>query len=339
MMNSIVKLLPSLSSALQTLSGFYYHHDITCEKVLSLVDFNDGIPTIDDVEASILEILFSEKQDGLQTVLRSFALTIGNLGNLYLKGRTFFDNIYLREPWKFYLNDIERRITEQLDKTNEASDELKEVRNSLEFRPFGGASDSEIAMLERSYELRKAEYEEERSILRQLYEERQRLYSERSKESDSLFQDIYRKCAVLSSVIEKYIEPSATDSNKKEVKTEESNFCFPMGLIAAVHELCDGQQFESILPIEFFNAINLQGDSKLTIRKGEKVRVCYLLSCLQSKLEEEKRNNWLNSMLAFLGIQMSFYRSKYREPVSDMPSRANENFAEALNEIMKNHQI
>ena len=70
----------------------------------------------------------------------------------------------------------------------------------------------------------------------------------------------------------------------------------------------------------------------------DKIRVCYLLSSLQSKLEE-KRNNRINSMLAFLGIQMSFYRSKYREPVSDMPSRANENFAEALNEIMKNHQI
>ena len=49
MLNSIVKLLPSLSSALQTFSEFYYHHDITCEKVLSLLDFNDGIPTIDDI--------------------------------------------------------------------------------------------------------------------------------------------------------------------------------------------------------------------------------------------------------------------------------------------------
>ncbi|WP_302616011.1 hypothetical protein [uncultured Duncaniella sp.] len=66
---------------------------------------------------------------------------------------------------------------------------------------------------------------------------------------------------------------------------------------------------------------------------GEKVRVCYLISCLADTLEPPQREMWLNGILTNLGIKMSFYRSKYRQPISDMPSESNKAFADALREI------
>ena len=50
-------------------------------------------------------------------------------------------------------------------------------------------------------------------------------------------------------------------------------------------------------------------------------------------LESPQREKWLNDILTNLGIKMSFYRSKYRQPISDMPSECNKAFADALREI------
>ena len=61
--------------------------------------------------------------------------------------------------------------------------------------------------------------------------------------------------------------------------------------------------------------------------------MCYLISRLEEILESPQRERWLNGILANLDIKMSFYRSKYRQPISDMPSECNKAFADALQEI------
>ncbi len=89
-------------------------------------------------------------------------------------------------------------------------------------------------------------------------------------------------------------------------------------------------------PIDFFHAFNLHPTSKpLEVREKEKIRVCYLINRLSEKIEEkEKRSEWIGAMLLNCGIDQDYYRSKYRELISELPSKKNQEFAEALKEIL-----
>nr|MBD5376698.1 hypothetical protein [Bacteroides sp.] len=108
-----------------------------------------------------------------------------------------------------------------------------------------------------------------------------------------------------------------------------------MSLLASVHELCNGRQFEDMTAIDFFHALNLHQTSKpQEVGKNEKVRVYYLINQLSEKIDKVTRSEWIRAMLRNTGIEQEYYRSKYREPISDPPSKKNKDFAEALNEIL-----
>lgn len=93
--------------------------------------------------------------------------------------------------------------------------------------------------------------------------------------------------------------------------------------------------FVEMSPIDFFHALNLHQTSKsLEVCKNEKIRVCYLINQLSENIEKEKRSEWIRVMLRFCGIEQDYYRSKYREPIIDLPSKKNKEFAGALKEIL-----
>ena len=69
---------------------------------------------------------------------------------------------------------------------------------------------------------------------------------------------------------------------------------------------------------DFFHALNLHQASKsLEVCKNEKVRVCYLIYQLSEKIDKGMRCEWIGAMLRNTGIEQDYYRSKYREPISD----------------------
>ena len=71
-----------------------------------------------------------------------------------------------------------------------------------------------------------------------------------------------------------------------------------------------------------------------SVCKNEKVRVCYLIHQLSEKIDKGSRTKWIGAMLRNTGIEQDYYRSKYREPISDPPSKKKMEFAEALKEIL-----
>ena len=107
-----------------------------------------------------------------------------------------------------------------------------------------------------------------------------------------------------------------------------------MKLISAVYELCNGVQFEQMSEKDFYAALNLQSSATpLKILPREKGRVCYLVYLLSEQLPKSQREDWRNTMLDRLDISLPFYSSKYKEPVSDFPSEANQEFAQNLTAI------
>ena len=74
---------------------------------------------------------------------------------------------------------------------------------------------------------------------------------------------------------------------------------------------------------------------KLKIKPREKIRVCYLIFLMSEKLSKQDRDKWKDRILKLLDIDDSYYKSKYKEPVSDFPSDSNQNFAKEMEHIFR----
>ena len=109
---------------------------------------------------------------------------------------------------------------------------------------------------------------------------------------------------------------------------------FDMKPLSPIYETCVGEQFEAITIADFYANINLYPcKNKLKIKAREKIRVCYLIFLMSEKLSKQYRDEWRSQILKLLDIDESYYRSKYKEPVSDFPSDSNQKFAKEMESI------
>ena len=82
---------------------------------------------------------------------------------------------------------------------------------------------------------------------------------------------------------------------------------------------------------DFYANMNLQPcNCKLKIKPREKIRACYLIFLMGEKLSKQDKDKWKDGILKLLGIDDSYYKSKYKEPVSDFPSDSNQKFAKEM---------
>lgn len=111
---------------------------------------------------------------------------------------------------------------------------------------------------------------------------------------------------------------------------------FSMKLISLIHEVCAGEQFEDITAPDFYACMNLHPrQCVLKIKPREKIRVCYLISLMKEQLPEQDKDKWKEAILKHLDIDEDYYKSKYREPVSDLPSIPNQKFAKEMDGIFR----
>ena len=159
--------------------------------------------------------------------------------------------------------------------------------------------------------------------------------------------DIYRQSCLFLDILKKYIpdgkrqdEPGKPVS-QQETTTERHEY-FSMKLLSLIHEVCVGEQFEEISAPDFYANMNLQFEEisapdfyanmnlhpcncKLKTKPREKIRVCYLIFLMGEKLSKQDRDKWKAGILKLLDIDDCYYKSKYKEPVSDFPSDSNQN--------------
>lgn len=331
-MKEISQFIPELSSVCKIYSGVISGSGIACEDALTLVDFINSFPSVHDLESGIMDLVMKAPAERMEIVLKSLYADLDRIVTLYKDNSIYYDCRNLRLLWDKKLSYANKDIEAQQKKTQAASDELKEASNSYEMTPFNGMSKDEVAVLERRFNKLSAEYQREKAKLQNFYAKRKRLEEERWSVPTDIFRLIYLKGNGLLPVVEKYYN-KPVEKNKEQSKRTE--VYLSMSLLASVHELCNGRQFEDMAAIDFFHALNLHQASKpLVVCKNEKVRVCYLIHQLSEKIEKGTRSEWIGAMLRTTGIEQEYYRSKYREPISDPPSKKNKEFAEALKEIL-----
>ncbi|MBD5359050.1 MAG: hypothetical protein HDR88_19005 [Bacteroides sp.] len=331
-MKEISQFIPELSSVCKIYSGIISGSGIACEDALTLVAFINSFPSVHNVEAVIMDLVLKVPTERMEIVLKSLHTDLDRIVTLYKDNSIYYDRRDLRFLWDKPLSYADKDIDAQQKKTQAASDELKEASNSYEMTPFNGMSKDEAAVLERRVDKLTAEYQKEKAKLQNFYAKRKRLEEERWSVPIDIFKLIYLKCHDLLPIVEKYYN-KPVEKNKEQ--SERTDLYLSISLLASVHELCNGRQFEDMAAIDFFHAFNLHQTSKdLEVCKNEKVRVCYLIHQLSKKVDKGTRSEWIGAMLRNTGIEQEYYHSKYREPISDPPSKKNKEFVEALKEIL-----
>lgn len=305
----------------QVVSGLRF--DFEQQRFVS--EFYRQIEDVPAFEQAIIGLALEVETERATVLLKSLAKEVAEYISTYIANQPLFDGLDIDIVCRQYHNRFDWNIQKQSAITNESSLALREVGNSIEL----AQGEPDVA-LQLEYEHRKREYKEQRKMLNELYAMKEQAKNEVLPCLVNRFGDICSVGERLLTVIDKYVSAQMVLESSSDYATT----YFSMKLISAVYELCNGVQFEQMSEPDFYAALNLQSSTTpLKILPREKGRVCYLVYLLSEQLPKPQREDWRNAVLDRLDISLPFYSSKYKEPVSDFPSEANQEFAQNLSAI------
>ena len=290
-------------------------------------------------ETALISLILEMDATHYSVLLNSLKREIENNISTYNTCKEFFDRLDTGYVCRQHESRFDWGIDRQMKVTNEYYRELMEANGSLEAVGFREHDRQEEELLERRYERCKREYDKEKARLDELYKQKEQAKREALQCLKNHCGDICRLSGSLLAILEKYL----TDQKKKEGEEKEAVTAqttpptyFPMKLLSAVHEKFNGEQFEAVSELDFYANMNLQPyESRLKIRPREKARVCYLIFLMGETLPKPDREKWKEDIMNLLGIDDTYYKSKYKEPVSDFPSDSNQEFAKEMRSIFR----
>ncbi|HJA86744.1 MAG TPA: hypothetical protein H9950_11275 [Candidatus Bacteroides avicola] len=290
-------------------------------------------------EAAILELVLDRQKEQYILILNSLKTEIEKSIQAY-EVCPLSDNAVERACYR-HMERYSLEIEAQLDVTRSLSKPLNEANNRYDSIGYREHTAEEEKQAEKEYERCKAEYDKERAKLNELYDQQKAARKEAFLYMKNRCADMYRQSCLFLDILKKYIpdgirqdEPGKPIS-QQETADEQQEY-FSMKLLSLIHEVCVGEQFEEIPAPDFHANMNLHPcNCKLRIKPREKIRVCYLIFLMGEKLPKQDRDKWKAGILKLLDIDDSYYKSKYKEPVSDFPSDSNQNFAKEMEHIFR----
>ena len=297
-------------------------------------DFYQEYNDMKAFEAAILELVLDRQKEQYILILNSLKIEIEKSIQAY-EIRPLSDRAIERACYQ-HMERHSQEIEAQLDVTRSLSKPLNEANNRYDSIGYREHTAEEEKQAEKEYERCKAEYDREKAKLNKLYDQQKATRTEAFQYMKNCCADIYRQSCLFLDILKKYI-PDGKQENKssepisQQETTEEQQEYFSMKLLSLIHEVCIGEQFEEISALDFYANMNLHPcNCKLKIKPREKIRVCYLIFLMSEKLSKQDRDKWKDRILKLLDIDDSYYKSKYKEPVSDFPSDSNQNFAKEM---------
>ena len=339
MAGKIQIMIPQYGELNRIYSDFIISHAFSFERQKFITDFYKQYNDTKSFEAAILELVLDKPKEQYTLILNSLRTEIEKNILIYEKHPLFDDEIISRVCYNFagrYDADIEAqlRVTQNLSKP------LNEAYNRYDSIGYRVHTAEEEKQAEKEHERCKAEYEKEKEELDRLYELERQARKESLQYIENCCGDIYKLSFHFMEILAKYIpvEKDKPDEPSKQEKQQdapkEQSEYFDAKLLSLIHKVCVGEQFEDIATQDFYANMNLSSCKKeLKIKAREKIRVCYLIFLMSEKLSKQYRDEWRSQILKLLDIDESYYRSKYKEPVSDFPSDSNQRFAKEMESI------
>ena len=341
MAGEILIMIPQYGELNRIYSDFIVSHTFSFDKQKFITNFYKQYNDTKVFEAAILELVLDKQKEQYTLILDSLRAEIEKNMMLYEKYPLLDDEIISRVCYHFadrYNIDIE----EQLEVTQRLNKPLNEAYNRYDSIGYREHTAEEEKQAEKEYERCKAEYEKEKEELNRLYELQKQAKKEAFQYIENCCGDIYKLSFHFMEILAKYI-PVAKDKpdepNKQETQqnvSKERPEYFNTELLSLIHKVCVGEQFEDIATQDFYANMNLSSCEKgLKIKAREKIRVCYLIFLMSERLPKQDRDKWKNIILKQLDIDENYYKSKYKEPVSDFPSDSNQKFAKEMDAIFR----
>lgn len=137
-------------------------------------------------------------------------------------------------------------------------------------------------------------------------------------------------------VFDSYFPPEKEKEHKEIRPAVKPGAYFDMYLVSRIHRICNNIQFENMTELDLYAILNLQpANVGIVIKPDERMRVYYLVHKLYEYLKTDDRTQWRSRILKTFGITEKSYKSKYKEPASDVPGRKSEEFVSEIDEIFK----
>lgn len=255
---------------------------------------------------------------------------------LYETNKELFDTLDIDAVCQMHSKKFTHRIEELLRIVNEAHKPVKEANGVLEAWGFREHTAEEEVLWEQKYQIAKREYEEAKKPLNELFQQQEQATKEAIRCNRNCFGDVYSLGKQLSSVLKNYIKRDPSENYVSHIETKKE-YRISMKLSCLIHEICNGKQFEEISDNDFFANINLiPSPNKLRIKPKEKIRVCFLISCIYNHLSAEYRMTWKNDILKLLEIDEIYYKVKHNLPSSEIASDRNRDFKNEILEVFEN---
>ena len=302
-------------------------------------DFCQEYNDMKSFEAAILELVLDRQKEQYTLILNSLKTEIEKSIQAY-EVCPLSDSAIERVCYQ-HMERYSLEIEAQLDVTRSLSKPLNEANNRYDSIDYREHTAEEEKQAEKEYERCKAEYDREKAKLNELYGQQKAARKEAFQYMKNRCADIYRQSRLFLDILKKYIpDGNRQDELDRPINpqgtTGEQHEYFGMELLSLIHEACVGEQFEEISAPDFYANMNLQPcNCKLKTKPREKIRVCYLIFLMSEKLSKQDRDKWKDRILKLLDIDDSYYKSKYKEPVSDFPSDSNQNFAKEMEHIFR----
>jgi hypothetical protein len=202
---------------------------------------------------------------------------------------------------------------------------LLKDRETITHYPYQSERERELLLKENQQDIN--ELDNERNDLR---------HAEAVIIGKNYYQLIYELSRTFAAILNSYfpVEKEKTQKTAKPAITQ--GIYFDMKLVSAIHNQCNNIQFDNITETDLYALLNLQAtNAVLAMKSGERTRVCYLIYKLYKHLKIDNRAEWRTVILDSAGIKEDYYKSKYKEPISEIPSRKSESFAQHIDRIFR----
>ena len=339
MAGKIQTMIPQYGELNRIYRDYIDNYAFSFDRQKFISDFYQEYNDMKSFEAAILELVLDKQKEQYTLILNSLKTEIEKSIQAY-EIRPLSDRAIERACYQ-HMERYSQEIEAQLDVTRSLSKPLNEANNRYDSIGYREHTAEEEKQAEKEYERCKAEYDREKAKLNKLYDQQKAARTEAFQYMKNCCADIYRQSCLFLDILKKYI-PDGKQENKssepisQQETTEEQQEYFSMKLLSLIHEVCIGEQFEEISALDFYANMNLHPcNCKLKIKPREKIRICYLIFLMGEQLPKPDRENWKKNILKMLDIEENYYKSKYKEPVSDFPSDSNQKFAKEMDAIFR----
>lgn len=332
-MQEITTILPRYRELNQTYSTIL-GRGVRFDELCFISDFYNQFSDKQAFETMIINLMLELNSEQYSVLLRSLLGEIETNISLYRKNQPFWDSVDIKSVCQNFADQYNLGIKHQHQIVQEYSDELNRINGSLESIGFRQHTKEEENGLWKKYEYQTSLYQREQKELSDLYERQKEAQREATRYSTNNFGVIVELSSSLLAILNKYIPVKEEQPQPTTTPIAQGAIYFDMGLISAIHKECNNDQFEDTSEWDLYAILNNRPtETKLKVKSGEKIRVCYLIYRLYEHLKRADKAQWRSDILKRLDITEGYYAAKYKEPVSELPSQKSKKFAQDMEGI------